>query len=354
MVDVDSITIYTNRYNTKLITFNSMSIASFCSTVSTIFPKVSCTLLFLWSYYAITFKVILRLPFQTASTVFLFFTTSILLAFTLLLYYLVTIIGPGSPLMYPELRISNYGAEDTPISPPELLVSNSIMVKENGSYRSCSKCKCWKPDRCHHCSSCGKCILKMDHHCPWFGECIGFRNHKFFMQFLIYSSLYLIEITIISCYTLLGFFYYDKWPLKLFSFHILFVFALGVVFSLCVLVFSMFTAYQILQNKTTIESYEYQRYLKNRNSVNLGNIFNLGKKKNWQSVMGVNWYEWLLPVQNKNQAGYGLNFEVNKELYSRLQQERELRERLSSDLDQYRTKHRQQREEAVEALLETL
>jgi len=29
------------------------------------------------------------------------------------------------------------------------------------------RCKCFKPDRCHHCSDCGLCTLKMDHHCPW-------------------------------------------------------------------------------------------------------------------------------------------------------------------------------------------
>lgn len=29
----------------------------------------------------------------------------------------------------------------------------------------CRKCGGWKPERCHHCSSCNKCCLKMDHHC---------------------------------------------------------------------------------------------------------------------------------------------------------------------------------------------
>lgn len=30
----------------------------------------------------------------------------------------------------------------------------------------CRKCKAFKPSRAHHCSICGRCIIKMDHHCP--------------------------------------------------------------------------------------------------------------------------------------------------------------------------------------------
>lgn len=35
----------------------------------------------------------------------------------------------------------------------------------NGSLRYCDKCMVIKPDRAHHCSVCGMCVLKMDHHC---------------------------------------------------------------------------------------------------------------------------------------------------------------------------------------------
>lgn len=33
--------------------------------------------------------------------------------------------------------------------------------------RLCRRCKAFKPERAHHCSVCGRCIIKMDHHCPW-------------------------------------------------------------------------------------------------------------------------------------------------------------------------------------------
>jgi palmitoyltransferase len=35
------------------------------------------------------------------------------------------------------------------------------------SIRYCFQCRCIKPDRAHHCSLCGKCVLRYDHHCPW-------------------------------------------------------------------------------------------------------------------------------------------------------------------------------------------
>ena len=56
------------------------------------------------------------------------------------------------------------------------------------TYRYCKKCKQIKPPRAHHCSVCGRCVLKMDHHCPWVGNCVGYNNHKIFFQFLIYTT----------------------------------------------------------------------------------------------------------------------------------------------------------------------
>lgn len=37
----------------------------------------------------------------------------------------------------------------------------------DGAVRYCDKCKVVKPDRSHHCSICGQCVLKFDHHCPY-------------------------------------------------------------------------------------------------------------------------------------------------------------------------------------------
>lgn len=45
----------------------------------------------------------------------------------------------------------------------------------------CPECSVERPERAHHCSQCGLCVLRMDHHCPWIGNCLGWRNYKFFV-----------------------------------------------------------------------------------------------------------------------------------------------------------------------------
>ena len=66
---------------------------------------------------------------------------------------------------------------------------NSKDVGSLIQYKWCKKCSQLKPPRAHHCSICGKCVLRMDHHCPWVGACVGIRNHKLFILFMFYSVL---------------------------------------------------------------------------------------------------------------------------------------------------------------------
>ncbi|KAJ4306343.1 palmitoyltransferase for Vac8p [Collariella sp. IMI 366227] len=70
--------------------------------------------------------------------------------------------------------------------------ATSFTVKSNGELRFCKKCQARKPDRAHHCSTCRRCVLKMDHHCPWLATCVGLRNQKAFLLFLIYTTLFCI------------------------------------------------------------------------------------------------------------------------------------------------------------------
>eukprot|EP00656_Telonema_subtile_P007883 TRINITY_DN1369_c0_g1_i4.p1 TRINITY_DN1369_c0_g1~~TRINITY_DN1369_c0_g1_i4.p1 ORF type:complete len:265 (+),score=43.38 TRINITY_DN1369_c0_g1_i4:52-846(+) len=53
----------------------------------------------------------------------------------------------------------------------------------------CAKCRNERPERAHHCKSCGKCVVNMDHHCPWMNNCVGLHNRKLFVVFLFYAVL---------------------------------------------------------------------------------------------------------------------------------------------------------------------
>jgi palmitoyltransferase len=65
----------------------------------------------------------------------------------------------------------------------ELFYTKDVFTCEmDGKPRWCSQCSNWKPDRTHHCSSSGRCILKMDHFCPWY-KC---------------RTLYLIQLSLTS------------------------------------------------------------------------------------------------------------------------------------------------------------
>lgn len=56
-------------------------------------------------------------------------------------------------------------------------------------FPACKRCGLPKPARCHHCSSCDRCHLKMDHHCPAVGTCIALRNQRPFLVMLNWSKV---------------------------------------------------------------------------------------------------------------------------------------------------------------------
>ena len=125
--------------------------------------------------------------------------------------------------------------------------------------RYCQTCKLIKPLRSHHCSQCGRCVLKMDHHCAWVATCIGAWNYGQFLQLLCASST-------IFCYSsvllLLGLIFKPKNESNagLISRYCVCGFALLETAAFSVIVVKLFALHVKLvrSNQTTIEYFENQ------------------------------------------------------------------------------------------------
>ena len=185
----------------------------------------------------------------------------------------------------------------------------SIEKKSRGGVRMCQRCLKAKPDRCHHCSQCNRCILKMDHHCPWVGNCIGFHNYKYFLcllfycavtcQLIIYSSNPLFKAALAR----------DDIPYKM-AFFIATAYVLACVFGTIITIFFCFHLYLISGGLTTIEFCEKSG---RKDLFKLGSPYDVGIYANFQNTLGDNPLLWLLPC-NRNLEGEGLYFQVKPEL----------------------------------------
>lgn len=161
----------------------------------------------------------------------------------------------------PGSTTNKHGYSELPTDAPP--IATSFTVKSNGEMRFCKKCQARKPDRAHHCSSCRRCVLKMDHHCPWLATCVGLRNHKAFLLFLIYTTLFCFySFALAGAWT-----YYEiidtntTYVDALLPINLI---ILSVVSGIIGIVIGAFTGWHILlasRGQTTIECLEKTRYL---------------------------------------------------------------------------------------------
>merc|ERR1719361_2273109 len=179
--------------------------------------------------------------------------------------------------------------------PPPIEITKAISLPR------CPKCSEYKPDRAHHCSMCGTCVLKMDHHCPWVANCVGYYNHKYFVLFLFYTVLGSYIYVISQIPTIVAIFgsrrrsrdlVVDVWgrevpeTLTLLSGILTFSFALALTF------FSSFHFWLVFHNTTTLEVGER------------GNVYDRGCMKNFRWTFGDKPLLWFLPIHTAQGSGY--------------------------------------------------
>lgn len=393
---------------------------AFLCALALLFPKVFFSVLLTWSYYALldtSYNDIYAYRKGAFVAIAVAGTALVLYVLAIFTYFKTISVGPGLPLDYPELHIrdinrllaadsaaknaakgSKYGSSnpydsnlngdttlgdttlvDSGSSPRASLLSHADLLdltqdsihppeeymkphtlKSNGlAFRYCVKCSVWKPDRCHHCLTCNKCVLRMDHHCPWFASCVGFHNQKLFLQFLGYLAVYCGMAFGVSLSLLWGFFtdaaYNDG---RYLSLNLVFLFVLLVAFLVALSMFLGFLTYLVLKNTTTIEFQEQKWNHKNAKDggkrfqyefdngsarTRRANIFDLGTRRNWHSVMGTTWVQWLLPVRITSDNIHhdltnGINFEVDPATYAEWCQNAQLQEQLNRQLADYKSR----------------
>ena len=138
----------------------------------------------------------------------------------------------------------------------------SFTAKSNGEIRFCKKCQARKPDRAHHCSSCRRCVLKMDHHCPWLATCIGLRNHKAFILFLIYLTVFSFFSFLCSgAWVWVEIMNNTTYVETLMPVNYILLCVISGIISLVVGAFTGWHIYLACRGQTTIESLEKTRYL---------------------------------------------------------------------------------------------
>ncbi|KAI7793720.1 hypothetical protein IRJ41_025255 [Triplophysa rosa] len=262
-------------------------------------PVIFINLVVCWSYYAYVVELcIYTIPNPEEQVIYLIVFH--ICFFMFIWSYWTAIISkpaiPSKEFCLPKAEKELYEKEERPEAQQEILkrVARELPVYTrtgSGAIRYCDRCQLIKPDRCHHCSTCDKCVLKMDHHCPWVNNCIGFSNYKFFVLFLAYSMLYCVYISATVLQYFIKF-WTNQLPQNHAKFHVLFLFFVAAMFFISILSLFSYHLWLVGKNRTTIEAFRAPVF---RNGPDK-NGFTVGFRKNITQVFGDQKKYWCLPI----------------------------------------------------------
>ncbi|KAG8080631.1 hypothetical protein GUJ93_ZPchr0007g4767 [Zizania palustris] len=163
--------------------------------------------------------------------------------------------------------------------------------RQGSAPRYCSRCQNGKPPRCHHCSVCNRCVLKMDHHCVW----------------VVYTFIETVLDTLVLLPNFIEFFRDEsRRSSSPGNIAVMFLaFVLNLAFALSLLCFIGMHMSLVTSNTTSIEVHE------RRNSVSWK--YDLGWRKNLEQVFGTKMLLWFLPLYSAEDlhnigALHGLEF----------------------------------------------
>lgn len=281
---------------------------SFCVKLFKWFPVLFITAVIGWSYYSYVIQLCFLTVENMAEKVCYLITYHPLLVLFLWSYWqtiFTDVYSIPKQFKIPAAEFEKLQKEPNEENQRRLLeqLSTDLPVlcrTFSGAIRVCEKCRMIKPDRAHHCSVCGKCVLKMDHHCPWVNNCVSFSNYKFFILFLGYALVYCIFIALTALQYFIKF-----WTNNLKGygkFHILFLFFVAVMFAISLISLFGFHCYLVIVNRSTLESFRPPVFRMGPDK----NGFSIGRYQNFIQVFGNDKVKWFLPVHTS--LGDGVAF----------------------------------------------
>lgn len=180
-------------------------------------------------------------------------------------------------------------------------LDQSLKLAVGKNIKTCPICMDLRPERAHHCSTCKRCIKKMDHHCHWLGRCVNYDNQGHFIRFLFFTFCNAFALLLFNSYYIYLITFTDSTKITYLKAAVLMI---STMLSILILIVSFMNLntqlYFVVKNITFIEKF----HCKNYNVSPEKSPYNLGLLYNVQDVLGP-FYLFLLGMP----SGNGIFFE---------------------------------------------